>query len=75
MGVMVRDQGAVFVITSDRIVGEAQSTRVAKKMSNTYQVWTGDGWSPAIEDAKTFVIAEAADEYLRANSGRVMADG
>jgi hypothetical protein len=75
MGVMTRDRGDVFVITTDRSPGEVKSTRAAKKMSSTYQVWTGDSWSSDMAGAKTFETAEAADEYLRANSARVMKDG
>ena len=75
MGVMTRDQGEGFVITSDRILGEAKSVRAAKKMSSTYLVWTGETWSSVMADAKTFATQEAADDYLRANSDRVMKDG
>jgi hypothetical protein len=75
MGVMARDRGEVFVITSDRSLDEAQNKRVAKKMSNTYLVWTGDSWSSVMTDAKTFETMDAADEYIRANSERVMKDG
>ena len=75
MGVMTRDRGEVFVITSDRSLDEAQNKRVAKKMSNTYLVWTGDSWSSVMTDAKTFETMDAADEYIRANSDRVMKDG
>jgi hypothetical protein len=75
MGVMTRDQGGRFVVTSDRILGEAKSIRVAKKMSSTYSVWTGDTWSSVMTDAMTFATAEAADDYIRANSDRVMKDG
>ena len=75
MGVMARDQGDVFVVTSDRILGEAKSTRAAKKMSSTYLVWTGESWSSVMAEAKTFKTAEAADEYIRVNSDRVMKDG
>jgi hypothetical protein len=75
MGVMIRDRGEIFVITSDRILGEAKSTRAAKKMSSAYLVWTGDSWSSLMTDAKIFQTGEAADEYLRANSDRVMKDG
>jgi len=75
MGVMTRDRGEVFVITSDRNPDEAQTKRVAKKMSNTFWVWTGDSWSAVMTDAKTFETMDAADEYIRANSGRVMKDG
>jgi hypothetical protein len=75
MGVMARDQGDVFVVTSDRILGEAKNARAAKRMSSTYLVWTGESWTSVMGDAKTFVTAEAADEYIRVNSDRVMKDG
>ena len=75
MGVMTRDQGGGFVVTSDQILGEPKDRRVAKKKSSTYVVWTGDSWSSVKTDAKTFETAEAADDYIRANSGRVMKDG
>ena len=75
MGVMARDQGDAFVVTSDRVLGEAKSIRAAKKMSSIYLVWTGESWSSVMADAKTFETAEAADEYIRANSERVMRDG
>jgi hypothetical protein len=75
MGVMARDQGDVFVVTSDQILGEAKSNRAAKRMSSTYLVWTGESWSSVMADAKTFETAEAADEYIRVNAIRVMKDG
>jgi len=75
MGVMARDRGDVFVITSDRIPDEIQHKRAPKNLSDTYLVWTGDDWSPVMTAAKTFETAEAADEYIRANSDRVMKAG
>jgi hypothetical protein len=75
MGVMTRDRGEVFVITSDRNPDEAPSKRVAKKMSNSYWVWTGESWSAVMADARTFATMDAADEYIRANSERVMKEG
>jgi hypothetical protein len=75
MGVMARDQGDEFVVTSDRTLGESKNTHAAKKLSRTYLVWTGDSWSSVMADAKTFATAEAADEYIRVNSERVMKDG
>lgn len=72
MGVMTRNQGEIFVITSDRILGEAKNAHAAKKLSSTYLVWTGDTWSSVKTEAKTFETVDAADEYIRANSNRVM---
>jgi hypothetical protein len=74
MGVMTRDRGEVFVITSDQNLGGTKHTRVAKRLSGTYLVWTGDSWSSVMTDAQTFETEEAADEYMRANSDRVMKD-
>jgi hypothetical protein len=75
MGVMTRDRGEVFVITSDRRLGDTKDTRVAKRLSATYLVWTGDSWTSVMSDAKTFETEKAADNYIRANSDRVMKDG
>jgi hypothetical protein len=75
IGVMSRDRDGVFVITSDRQPGDSPSKRAEKNLSRTYHVWTGDAWSPDMADAKTFKTEDAADEYIRANSARVMQDG
>ena len=73
MGVMTRKSGEEFVITSDRIAGELPSITAPKKRgSDVYQVWTGDGWSESLADAKTFTAFDAADEYTRENFNRVM---
>ena len=75
MGVMTRDRGEVFVITSDRSPDDIKHKRAPKNLSNTYLVWTGESWSSVMTDAKTFETIEAADEYIRANSDRVMKEG
>lgn len=73
MGVMTRKSDENFIITSDRIAGELPSGRAPKqRVSEVYQVWTGDGWSATMADAKTFTASEVADEYIRANYARVM---
>ena len=73
MGVMTRKLGENFVITSDRIAGELPSTSAPKRRaSEAYQVWTGDGWSESLAEAKTFTAGDVADEYTRANFSRVM---
>jgi hypothetical protein len=72
MGVMPRNRDNVFVITSDRSSDETQNKRAAKRISSTYLVWTGDSWSSDTTNAKTFETEEAAEEYIRANSDRVM---
>jgi hypothetical protein len=76
MGVMTRDRGDVFVITSDRGPDLTKSARVAKKRpSSTYLVWTGESWSTVMSDAMTFATEGAADDYIRENSSRVMKYG
>jgi hypothetical protein len=75
MGVMTRDQGGGFVVTSDRSSDGIANKRAPKNLSSTYLVWTGNSWSTVMTDAKTFETEEAADDYIRANSDRVMRDG
>jgi len=75
MGVMTRDQGEVFVITSDRSPDGAPNKRAPKNLSSTYLVWTGDSWSSVMTDAMIFDTEEAADEYIRVNADRLMKDG
>ena len=73
MGVMTRKSGESFIITSDRLAGELPSSRAPKKrVSEVYEVWTGNGWSATMTDAQAFTEIDAADEYVRANYARVM---
>jgi hypothetical protein len=75
MGVMSRNRGEVFVITSDRSPTDNPNKRAPNNLSSTYLVWTGDSWSSVMTDAQTFETEEAADNYIRANSERVMKHG
>jgi hypothetical protein len=75
MGVMARQRDARFVITSDRQPESAASKRAPKNLSDTYLVWTGDSWSSDVADAKYFETMDAAEDYIRANSDRVMKYG
>ena len=73
MGVMARKAGEEFIITSDRISGELPSVRAPKKrVTEVFQVWTGNAWSATMTDAKTFTTLDVADEYVRANYIQVM---
>ena len=76
MGVMARAQDELYVITSDRILGDSPS-KTAPKRSNDqlYQTWTGDQWSPIATDAITFEAMEDAEEYIKDNSARLMVNG
>jgi len=71
MGILTRQQGEVFVITSDRVTGASATTRAPARLSETYEVWTGTSWSTHREDAVTFASLVAADEYVRANFGKI----
>ncbi len=76
MGVMAREQGELYVITSDRTLGDSPSKTAPKTPNDrVYQVWTGAKWSTITTDAKTFVAIEEADEYIRENSGQIMENG
>lgn len=76
MGVMAREQDELYVITSDRKLGDSPS-KIAPKRPNQddYQVWTGDQWSVARTDAMTFGEIEEADEYIKENLRRLMENG
>jgi hypothetical protein len=76
MGVMTREQGGLFVITSDRGVEDAPTKMAPKRRSETIlRVWTGSCWSTDSTTAMTFATAEAADDYTKDNLARVMDGG
>jgi hypothetical protein len=75
MGVMARQRDGVFVITSDRLSADSPGKGAPKRASEADAVWTGSGWSLTLTEAMTFPSLDAADEYVRANYGRVMKDG
>lgn len=72
MGIMARQRGEMYVISSDRTPGEIPTNRAPKRAADTYQVWTGDSWSTVMDDAQTFQTLDAADEYVRVNYARVV---
>lgn len=73
MGILTRQQGDEFVITSDRQSGASPTTRAPTRVTEAYQVWTGACWSPTREEAIRFASLDAADEYVRANFSKVTA--
>lgn len=75
MGVMARKRDERFVIASDRQPDSAANKRAPKNLSDTYLVWTGDSWSSNMTDAEAFDTMEAAEEYIRSHSERVMKYG
>jgi hypothetical protein len=66
MGILTRKQGEQFVISSDHTAGVA-STRPPRRLSESYQVWTGSVWSLSTAEALTFESLDDADEYVRTN--------
>jgi hypothetical protein len=72
MGIMTRKLGMEYVIGSDRSVSDAPVNRAPKsRPSGSYEVWTGEIWSPVMTEAKTFGTLDDADEYVRANYKKV----
>jgi hypothetical protein len=71
MGILTRRQGDAFVITSDRTSDSTPTKQAPRRLSDTYQVWTGASWSTKMADGLSFASLEDADEYVRANFGKV----
>jgi hypothetical protein len=71
MGILTRQQGDVFVITSDRPSDASPTMRAPARMSEVYEVWTGVRWSTNRADAIGFSSLDEADEYIRANFVKV----
>jgi hypothetical protein len=71
MGILTRQQGETFVITSDRIADAVPSRQAPRRLSDVYQVWTGATWSTNMAEALSFASMDAADEYVRANFSKV----
>ncbi len=71
MGVLTRQQGTKYVISSDRTLDEVGSKRAPRLQTNIYQVWTGVEWSTNMDDALSFDSLDDADEYVRANYAKV----
>jgi hypothetical protein len=72
VGILTLQQDGKYVISSDRCITDAPVSRPPKgKPSGNYQVWTGDRWSSVHADATTFGTLDEADEYVKANYGRL----
>jgi hypothetical protein len=72
MGILTLQQGAQYVISSDRSMTDTPVNRPPKgKPADNYQVWMGDTWSLVKADAMTFGTLDEADEYVRANYRRL----
>jgi hypothetical protein len=76
MGVMAREQGELYVITSDRTLDDSPRKIAPKRPKDgVYRVWTGDKWSTIATDAITFEAIEDTDDYIQENFGRLMENG
>jgi hypothetical protein len=73
MGLLTRQIGLKYVISSDRTSDEVNTKRAPRFQSNTFLVWTGAEWSASMDQALSFDSLDEADEYVRANYGKVTA--
>ena len=68
MGILTQQQGDKYVISSDSTAAEAPSKRPPRgKPFASYEVWTGETWSPAGADATIFDSLDDADQYVKDN--------
>lgn len=67
MGILTRQQGLKYIITSDEVAGEAPSKRAPRMRPDVFQVWTGAGWSANASEALSFESLDDADDYVRIN--------
>jgi hypothetical protein len=71
MGIMSRQQGQDYVITSDCNPSDASVKRAPRKVSSAYYVWTGKTWSTDTGTAQAFKTLDDADEYIRSHFNQV----
>ncbi|HEX4145654.1 MAG TPA: hypothetical protein VHY91_19265 [Pirellulales bacterium] len=72
MGILTQQQGAKYVISSDRSQADAPTNRPPRgKPFATYEVWTGETWSVAVNDATFFDSLVDADQYVKDNYTRL----
>jgi hypothetical protein len=65
---LTQQQGAKYVISSDRSSADAPTNRPPRgKPFATYEVWTGASWSTAGADATIFDSLVDADLYVKEN--------
>ncbi len=65
MGILTRQLGVKYVISSDQLSGDAASKRAPRTRGDVYQVWTGARWSPNSAEALSFNSLDDADDYVR----------
>jgi len=68
MGILTQQQGAKYVISSDRSSADAPTNRPPRgKPFAAYEVWTGVTWSTVMTDATNFDSLVDADLYVKEN--------
>jgi hypothetical protein len=72
MGVLTRQQGTQYVISSDLEPDQKGNKRAPRIQDGIYQVWTGAEWSTNLSNALSFDSLDEADEYVRANFSRLV---
>ena len=73
MGILTRQQGTGFVVTSDRWATDAPTARAPNmRPSDSLAVWTGQSWSAVNTEAMTFETLDDADEYVQANFSKLV---
>jgi hypothetical protein len=72
MGILTRQQGVQFIISSDQELDQKGAKRAPRIQSDVYRVWTGFDWSTNQSDALSFDSLDDADEYVRANYNKVV---
>ena len=73
MGILTRQLGIKYIITSDQMSGDVVTKRAPRFRADVYQVWTGAVWSADIAAALSFDSLDDADEYVRMHYAKVSA--
>lgn len=72
MGILTRQLGTHFIISSDQDLDQKGTKRAPRFQSDVYRVWTGMDWSTNQSEALSFESLDDADEYVRANYSKVV---
>jgi hypothetical protein len=67
MGILTRQLGTKYVISSDRALDGIATKRAPRLRAEFYQVWTGSKWSVDMADAQLFDSLDEADEYVKSH--------
>lgn len=73
MGILTRQHGSKYVISSDRAMDGVDTKRAPRLRAEFYQVWTGSKWSAEAADAQFFDSLDDADEYVKSHYSSISA--